>query len=64
MFRTLILTQVFIPLFLILTNMMRFHFQRIEKELQIKSKELEKANDSRSKVAKYTRSLLQELETR
>ena len=38
--------------------------KRIEKELFLKSKELEKANESRSKVAKYTRSLLQELETR
>lgn len=38
--------------------------KRIERELLIKSKELEKANESRSKVAKYTRSLLQELETR
>lgn len=38
--------------------------KRIERELFLKSKELEKANESRSKVAKYTRSLLQELETR
>lgn len=35
-----------------------------ERELMIKTKELEKANESRSKVAKYTRSLLQELETK
>lgn len=35
-----------------------------ERELLIKTRELEKANESRSKVAKYTRSLLQELETK
>ena len=35
-----------------------------ERELLVKSKELEKANESRSKVAKYTRSLLQELESK
>lgn len=35
-----------------------------ERELLVKSKELEKANESRSKVAKYTRSLLQELEAK
>lgn len=35
-----------------------------ERELMIKTRELEKANESRSKVAKYTRSLLQELETK
>ncbi|XP_066914646.1 putative leucine-rich repeat-containing protein DDB_G0290503 isoform X2 [Clytia hemisphaerica] len=46
--------------FLVLKDKMK----RIEKELFLKSKELEKANESRSKVAKYTRSLLQELETR
>ena len=46
--------------FLVLKDRMK----RIEKELYLKSKELEKANESRSKVAKYTRSLLQELENR
>ena len=46
--------------FLVLKDRMK----KIEKELFLKSKELEKANESRSKVAKYTRSLLQELETR
>ena len=46
--------------FLVLKDRMK----RIEKELYLKSKELEKANESRSKVAKYTRSLLQELESR
>ena len=46
--------------FLVLKERMK----RIEKELYLKSKELEKANESRSKVAKYTRSLLQELESR
>lgn len=35
-----------------------------ERELLVKSRELEKANESRSKVAKYTRSLLQELESK
>ena len=35
-----------------------------ERELIIKTRELEKANESRSKVAKYTRSLLQELEAK
>ncbi|XP_032234491.2 COP1-interactive protein 1 isoform X3 [Nematostella vectensis] len=35
-----------------------------ERELLVKTRELEKANESRSKVAKYTRSLLQELETK
>ncbi|KAK3728583.1 hypothetical protein QZH41_011672 [Actinostola sp. cb2023] len=35
-----------------------------ERELLIKTRELEKANESRSKVAKYTRALLQELETK
>jgi hypothetical protein len=46
--------------FLVLKDRMK----KIEKELYLKSKELEKANESRSKVAKYTRSLLQELEAR
>ncbi|KAL9957137.1 hypothetical protein ACROYT_G038739 [Oculina patagonica] len=35
-----------------------------ERELLVKTRELEKANESRSKVAKYTRSLLQELESK
>lgn len=35
-----------------------------ERELLVKSRELEKANESRAKVAKYTRSLLQELESK
>ena len=35
-----------------------------ERELLMKTRELEKANESRSKVAKYTRSLLQELESK
>lgn len=52
--------QHFEDKFLVLKDRMK----RIEKELFLKSKELEKANESRSKVAKYTRSLLQELETR
>ena len=43
---------------------LREKMKRIEKELFHKSKELEKSNESRSKVAKYTRSLLQELETK
>lgn len=52
--------QHFEDKFLVLKDRMK----RIERELFLKSKELEKANESRSKVAKYTRSLLQELETR
>ena len=43
---------------------LREKMKRIEKELFLKSKELEKANESRSKVAKYTRTLLQELEAK
>ncbi|XP_065066334.1 early endosome antigen 1-like isoform X2 [Rhopilema esculentum] len=43
---------------------LREKMKRIEKELFFKSKELEKANESRSKVAKYTRTLLQELEAK
>ena len=35
-----------------------------ERELLMKSRELEKANESRAKVAKYTRSLLLELESK
>ena len=37
-------------------------FKQNERELLVKGRELEKANESRSKVARYTRSLLQELE--
>ena len=52
--------QHFEEKFLVLKDRLK----RIERELYLKSKELEKANESRSKVAKYTRSLLQELEAR
>ncbi|XP_065659063.1 early endosome antigen 1 isoform X1 [Hydra vulgaris] len=52
--------QHFEEKFLVLKDKLK----RIERELYLKSKELEKANESRSKVAKYTRTLLQELETR
>ena len=45
-------------------SMLMQKLKQNERELLMKSRELEKANESRAKVAKYTRSLLQELESK
>ena len=45
-------------------SMLMQRLKQNERELLVKTRELEKANESRSKVAKYTRSLLQELESK